>query len=294
MRMKFQHYLKALCYNVDMSEANNSKSPDQLQKPIPRPVIYPKTSAYRSKRFIGGILITVVASALIFIFFNNLAGIAFCLAGFLVVSIFSEVDIFEAFALSNGYQYQKDGQLSEQTGIMFYISNANMYQNVVYGTYQQWPFYLFNFNYTVGESAQNSHTYFRTVMTINFFTRLPAFFLRKHNVLQMLKEEGEALQSFGYTEKIELEGDFRDHFQVYIEPDTQDDVLAILTPDVMDMLVRLDKYEIEMTEAGDFYIYRHGYIKNQHELADIYVIVEAITQKLGFDIAIKQELPSAD
>jgi hypothetical protein len=49
----------------------------------------------------------------------------------------------------------------------------------------------------------------------------------------------------------------------------------------MQLLLPLDKYEVEMAPNGVFYVYSHGYIKKKQDLLNLYKIVEAITEKIG-------------
>ena len=49
----------------------------------------------------------------------------------------------------------------------------------------------------------------------------------------------------------------------------------------MEMLIGLDKYEVEMAENGNLYVYCPDYITKKQSLIDIYQIIEAITPKIG-------------
>jgi hypothetical protein len=69
--------------------------------------------------------------------------------------------------------------------------------------------------------------------------------------------------------------------------------LSILTPDVMQILIGLDKYELELTDNGIFYVYCHGYITKKQALIDIYKIVEAVTPRIGRYATREQVLNSA-
>jgi hypothetical protein len=191
-----------------------------------------------------------------------------------------ENSLFGAFAVSNHFNYQKNGTLLNQLGIIFSIGRDRRFYDIVSGTYQNWDFNLFMYKYTIGY-GRNSQTYDRAVMEVNFNIELPSFVLRRHKIMGILEEEGESLRRFGYTEKINLEGDFNKHFEVFIKPNSQVDVLSILTPDIMEILIGLDKYELELTPNGIFYVYCRGYISNKESLIDIYKIVEAITEKIG-------------
>lgn len=227
------------------------------------------------------VVLTVVISLAVSIFVNFL-GIVIIIIAVGVSRQFFENDLFKAFARANQFDYQKGSAGLGQTGFIFSIGHSQFYKDVVSGTYQKLPLLLFMFHYTIGY-GRNSHTYDRAVMAINFNTLLPAFVLRRHRKFQLLEEERESLKSYNYTEKINLEGDFADHFQVYIRPGTQVDVLTILTPDVMQILVNLDKYEIEMTSDGSFCVYCHGLITKTRSLIEMYQIVEVVSQKLARD-----------
>jgi hypothetical protein len=205
---------------------------------------------------------------------------------------FFETDLFKAFADSNGYTFTKKALVEDQTGLIFNIGHGRIGENLVSGAYQRWPFLLFLYSYTVGY-GRDSHTFHRGVMSIDFSTTLPAFVLRKHKHLEILEEEGESLRNNGYSDKLNLEGDMNDHFQVYIRPNTQIDVLTILTPDTMELLIKLDKYEIEMTAYGQFYVYCHGFITKKQDLVDMYTIVGSVLPKIGSDALRTQQLQSA-
>jgi len=191
-----------------------------------------------------------------------------------------EYRLFAQFAKVNNYTYSKKGTLEGQTGQIFSLGHSQKYSDIVSGQYASWAFLLFMYKYTIGY-GRGSTTYRRAVISVNFNTPLPTFVLRRHKVLQMLEEEGESLKRSGYSEKVNLEGDFNKHFEVYIKPGTQDDVLSILAPDVMETLIGLDKYEIEMTSNGTFYVYCHGYLTKKQSLINIYTILGRVTTTIG-------------
>lgn len=63
----------------------------------------------------------------------------------------------------------------------------------------------------------------------------------------------------GYSQKIHLEGNFNDYFNVYIPSGYDVDVRTILTPDFMQVLINNAKdYDIEFVGTG-MYIFRSGY-----------------------------------
>jgi hypothetical protein len=225
-------------------------------------------------------------------------GFAILLLGFLVAKTFYEKSLFGAFANSNKFTFQKNGVVPVQTGHLFYIGNSNKISDVVSGSYIGWPFLLFLYAYDIGY-GKNRRSYHRAVLTINYGVKLPTFILRRSGIKRLLNEEGDKIKANGYTEKLQLEGDFNKHFVVFIPPNTGQDALTILTPDVMELLLPLDKYEIELTTTGEFYLYTYKFITKKQELIDIYKIVQVITSKLGNvanlqKIIIKQPTNSPD
>lgn len=229
------------------------------------------------------VALALAAAGALVILFKNPVLVIFPLLLFLgYIKATYENGLFEAFAVANNFNYSKknDGSAAGQDGLIFRVGHSPQYSDIVSGRYKAWSFLLFMYRYTIGY-GRNSHTYHRAVMSVNFATPLPSFVLRRHKLLQLQGDEGESLRQNGYTQKLELEGDFDDHFRVYIRPDSQIDVLSLLAPDIMQPLMGLDKYELEMTETGVLHIYCYGYLTNKQSLMDIYKILELITGPIG-------------
>jgi len=243
-------------------------------------------SAYLRKKWWAFLLILVLTIGLAFI--NPIMGLAVLIIGTFFMKQLYENVLFQAFANTNHFSFARSGQI-EASGLIFDIGNSRRFSDIVTGQYLQWPLLLFIYTYTIGY-GRDSHTYNRAVMAIKFSVSLPAFVLRRHKFLGNLTDEGESLKKYSYSQKVNLEGDFNKHFEVYIRPNTQDNVLAILTPDVMNMLIGLDKYEVELTDSGTLYVYSHDLITKKQDLVDIYSIVEAIIPKLSRHANMQKEL----
>lgn len=237
------------------------------------------------------IVLLFIIAAVLSSFVSYFISIVIIVLGFGLSKSKFENSLFKAFAAANSFSFYKNVPGMAQSGMIFSLGHSQRYSDVVVGQYKSWVLNLFLYTYTIGY-GKGSHTYDRAVLAVYFNTSLPAFVLRRHNKFQMLNEEGESLNRSGYTQKVELEGGFSDHFIVFIRPDTQDDVLAILTPDVMQLLLNLDKYELEMTYKGSFYVYSHGFIDKTQSLVEMYQIVGAITSKLGADALRQRDLQS--
>lgn len=229
------------------------------------------------------LIITIVLAGVGSIFSVPLAAIIICFGGIAYFKLLPLNNIYKSFAAANGFSYQADEEVPEQTGILFFIGVSGDFEDVVSGTYGQWPFFIFTYEYVVLEN-QNPVEYVRTVLAINFLTPLPAFFLRKRHRLSNAQQDSEAIQIFGYAQSVKLEGDFDEHLQLFIRPNTQDDVLAVITPDLMSLLINLDVYEIEMSSAGDFYIYAPKNITSRQELMNVFLILERLASKIGRDV----------
>ena len=239
------------------------------------------------------IIISLVVMIATFYFTHSILGFVLPLIVLGVLKTKYENSLFATFASVNNYSYSKNGSpTSDLDGLIFSIGHSQKSTDIVSGMYKNWNFNLFVYNYTIG-SGKNQEKISRAVLNVDFDTTLPAFILRRHrNLISALDNEGESLKTYGYTEKISLEGDFDQHFAVYIRPGSQDNVLSVLTPDVMQILLGLDKYEIELTSAGNFYIYAKKYIENVEALIDAYKILEAVTKPIGLYASVQKDLHS--
>jgi len=236
-------------------------------------------SIFTNKLFLASFAGLAFVALLTLLFLSPIIGFFVVCLGIAGYVIFFSSNILKNFARTNGYRYLAQGFIADQTGLIFTIGYGPEYSDIVYGLYKSWPFGLFVYSYSVSEQ-ENSRRYARTVLVIDFTAPLPAFVLRKHKLLQIFEEEGESLKSHGYTERLALEGDFEDSFQVFIKPDTQVEVLTILTPDSMELIMKLDKYEIEMTNDGKLYVYFHAIAKRKEELANTYMIIGTLIPKI--------------
>lgn len=232
---------------------------------------------------------TIILALLAVLLINPLIGLCIVCLGICGYVLFTSGNLFKDFAKANNYTYVAQGFVENQSGVIFSIGFGPAYDDIVYGLYKDWPFFLFLYSYSMGYE-ENSRRYARTVLSIDFVTELPAFVLRKHKLLQVFEEEGESLKEHGYIEKLALEGDFDTYFQVFIRPDTQVEVLTILTPDVMELVMKLDKYEIEVTADGKIYVYFHSAVRHQQELENTYAIIGTLVPKIQAYLNKQQEL----
>ena len=222
----------------------------------------------------------VIALAFIIGYFNLVLGFAVAFFGIYLLKIAYERSLFGAFASSNGFRFMKTGTLSDQTGFVFNLGNSRSYSDIITGTYEQWPFELFIYSYTVGYGKE-SQSYNRATMTINFSVALPSFVLLHGSLAGDLDNNLRDVKEAGYSVRVSLEGDFDKHLRLQVRPGSEIDVLSILSPDVLELLEGLDKYELEISDNGQFHVYTKNFITTKQELIDLYQIVGKIIPKIG-------------
>ncbi|MEK9196085.1 MAG: hypothetical protein AAB914_01825 [Patescibacteria group bacterium] len=80
------------------------------------------------------------------------------------------------------------------------------------------------------------------------------------------------------SQKIELEGDFYKHFDVYVPKNYERDMLYFVTPELMSILA--DKgfdYDVEVLD-DELYIYKDTFFdfNNNEEIENIFMIIESV------------------
>jgi hypothetical protein len=103
---------------------------------------------------------------------------------------------------------------------------------------------VYDYKYTVG-SGRSEETYYFSVLTFPVQATFPQLFLdsRKSHVST----------EFAASQKLQLEGDFNDYFDLYAPIGEQIDVLSVLSPDVMQSLVDMGTpYDIALEGTNVF------------------------------------------
>ncbi len=83
------------------------------------------------------------------------------------------------------------------------------------------------------------------------------------------------------AQKLDLEGDFHKHFDLYYPEGYERDVYYILTPDIMLLLVELSgKYSVELLD-DQLYLWRKRFnLTKQKEYEEVYKIIETLGDKI--------------
>jgi hypothetical protein len=103
-----------------------------------------------------------------------------------------------------------------------------------------------NYSYTIG-SGRSRTTLYWGYMRVKLVRRLP------HMVLDATKNNSMGLSSFpgilSGASQLKLEGDFNNHFKLYVPPGYERDALYVFTPDVMAALIDYgNEYDIEVID----------------------------------------------
>ncbi len=179
----------------------------------------------------------------------------------------------EQFAAANGYTFEAKGNPGGQDGVMFSLGHSRNMEDVITGQFQNHPVQLFNYSYSVG-SGKSEVTYQHTVFDTNFNSKLPDILLYSKN-----NQTGEALSAAGVRE-VKLEGDFNQHFRLWVPPGFEIEALEIVAPDFMAALEdRWPEFTLELT-SGHLYVYAARYLDTAAELKSMYELVQYLIEKI--------------
>lgn len=178
-------------------------------------------------------------------------------------------------AEANGAVYIGDGSPDGMSGLIFDNGHARKInhaiafkQGIELGTYQ----------YVTGSGKnQQTHTYGYARVALG--KELPNMVLdaKSNNFIGTNLPD-----SFHNSQKLQLEGDFNDHFNLYVPEKYKRDALYIFTPDVMQAVVDHGKnFDMEVV-GSELYIYRTKGVNltSKADIEDWLSVVGAITSEL--------------
>jgi hypothetical protein len=174
----------------------------------------------------------------------------------------------QQFAQANGYTYQDSADISDKSGYIFNIGHSRLIQNYVSGTYQNCPIDLFDYQYTIG-GGKNSETIRKTVFEINFNLPLPHITLKNHELMDLSWN----------LEKVKLEGDFADKFDLFVQKGFEIEALEIFTPDLMSKIEDNWRFKLEFIQTK-LYLYAAGTVTRKTDLQNFYDAVKYLITKL--------------
>ena len=159
------------------------------------------------------------------------------------------------FAQANNLAYIESTEVLAREGTIF---NRGHSQRIVGGIRSEEPgFYeIANYRYTTG-SGKNQQLHKYGFVSIKLPRKLPHMLLdsRKNNFMTAMTNLPELVKS---GQALRLEGDFNEHFTLYVPAGYERDALYVLTPDIMQLLIdRAAGYDVEIVDDR-LYLYVSG------------------------------------
>lgn len=123
-----------------------------------------------------------------------------------------------------GMRYEPSSDRSTVSGYFFTVGREGALINILVGTYEGVPIRLYEYQFTTG-SGKHKQTHPFVVSEIDTRGNLPHIFMKPDGFSMFGKPTG--------TKLLSLEGNFNEHFDVYVPEDSEIETLQILEPDVM-------------------------------------------------------------
>lgn len=157
----------------------------------------------------------------------------------------------KTFAEANNIQYL-NGQPSGQPGVLFQYGHTRSFAPALALPGKVGAMFG-NYKYVTG-SGKNQRTHRNGFVRCQLARKLPHVLLdaTSNNFIKMISNLG----SFDANQRIELEGDFNEYFNVYTPSGYGRDALYWLTPELMELLKNhMNTYDIEVV---DNYVYAYS------------------------------------
>lgn len=192
-------------------------------------------------------------------------------------------DFLKHFASDIGYNYQDYGDISSVDGTIFDFGHSQDISRIVSGKYFGQDTRLFIFSTTIG-SGKNRRTKMYSSLEISFDAMLP-------NIL--LNNKKSWLLSIEFPidneKKLELEGDFRKYFSLYVTKEYELEALQIFTPEIMQMFIeKADGLSLEIYK-DKVYLYYPKEITKKEQLMSIYGLAKEVITRLGSKFSLMKD-----
>lgn len=183
-------------------------------------------------------------------------------------------EFMRQFASRNGYQYRVSGSSDEYNGALFDKGRAKSVSDVVTGIYEGRPIEFFFYQYTEG-SGKESHTYYFTVVKIEYGGAVPSIVVEKKSVFNTIG------LARGNQKKLNLGKGFDDYFTVYVPEDFEIETFEIFTPEIMQMILDRGK-EFSFEFIGNkLYVYKQSITTKRIVLDSLLSFTKEIIATLG-------------
>ena len=178
-------------------------------------------------RSLIGVTIIAVIVSLFFLPFLILA-IAIPIIAYWRVRVRMAHLFYTQLATIIGMTYEPSSDRSTVSGYFFSVGRGGPMANVLTGIYEGAPIRLYEYQFVTG-SGKHKQTHPFIVSEIDTGGTLPRVFMKPEGFSVFGKPSG--------TKLLSLEGNFNEHFDVYVPEDSEIEALQILEPDVMVKLI---------------------------------------------------------
>ncbi|MFA6000207.1 MAG: hypothetical protein WC783_04510 [Candidatus Paceibacterota bacterium] len=186
---------------------------------------------------------------------------------------------WKQIALKYNWTYTPTKDISREKALLFSMGHSKITENGITGNYINNPFYIFEYQYTIG-SGKHSRTYNFTVFEVKFTGTFPHLYLNYKN--DWYSNSPSMFSSFV---KISLPQEFADKFKLYVPKEYEIEALQIFTPDVFSLLLDSEwDYDMEFVD-GELIIYSNtrfgNFVELDNELNKIKKFVDILSPLLN-------------
>ena len=204
-------------------------------------------------------------------------------------------EFMRQFALAHGYTFKPSGTPDGRAGSLFSLGRNPKLFNLISGAYLGQAIEIFNYRYAI-RRGRDTYTFPFTVFEIDFPAVLPQIFLHDRQARYFGSSDGLNVK-FPNARKIDLEGGFHEHFDLWVGEKFEIEALQIFTPDLMARL--MDQWQHLSIEfvGNHIYIYENKFVNKRMELLQMHDLARhlilklaPVIQRMGNDVEAMQRL----
>lgn len=182
-------------------------------------------------------------------------------------------------ALKYKWEYTFTKNISYEKALLFKIGHSQAARHGIIGSYNNLPFHIFEYDYTVG-SGKHKTTYYFTVFEIKFTGTFPHLYLNYKSDWY-----SNSPSMFSSLAKISVPKEFEDKFKLYAPKEYEIETLEIFTPEIFALLLDSNwNHDMEFVD-GELVIYRKAKFNNftalDAELNKIKKFVDILSPRLN-------------
>ncbi len=185
-----------------------------------------------------------------------------CLIVVWIMGIYGKIRkaFWQQLAFKYGCVYMEAKDFIKEKALLFGIGHSKHISNGIAGRYNDIPFEIFEYNYTVG-TGKHKTTYSLTVFEIKFKGSFPHLYLNYKNDSQT-----NSPSFFSALANLSLPTEFESLFKLYAPKEYEIETLQIFTPDIFAHLIDVGwNHDMEFVD-GELIIYRKAKFTNFADL----------------------------